>query len=229
MKSQKEYWNKFVLAWDGSVYDADAQKLSVLEKLATLFRGKLRVRHNFAIEFLKPHIHGRKVLELGCGTGRLSCDLLQGGATHVTGLDISETAIATAAKRAADLGISEDRYAFKSGEIEKLDCRDFEFDLVVGLGVLQYLRPESLPTIFASFGNAPLFFEFHENSATWLNFVHWIYRKCKSLVYRDYPFYRTISRRELRALLGQQAYYCQIGGVSFFTTCPGPAAGWQAL
>gem|GEM_PF-5638873 len=78
-------------------------------------------------------------------------------------------------------------------------------------------------------GEVPLFFEFHEKSVTRLNFVHWIYRRSKSLLYRDYPFYRTISRRELRTLLNQPAYYRQVDGVSFFTTCPSAAAGWEPL
>jgi ubiquinone/menaquinone biosynthesis C-methylase UbiE len=229
MKSQKEYWDEFVLAWDISVYQADASNMSLLEKLATLWRGKLRLRHQFTVDFLRPVIQQRKVLELGCGTGRLSCDLLQIGAAKVTGIDISESAIALAAKRAAGLGILSDRYTFFSAEIETIDFSNQEFDIVVGLGILQYLRPEALENIFSRIRRKPLFFEFHEQSVSWLNFLHWTYRTGKVLLYKNYPFYRTISRTKLRALLGQPAYYCQVSGVSFFTTFPQAASNWESL
>lgn len=69
---------------------------------------------------------GRRVLDLACGTGRLTLPLARSGA-EVTGGDLSETMLATARQRAADEGLDV--------TLLPLDMRDFDlgrrFDRVI--------------------------------------------------------------------------------------------------
>ncbi|GLQ12272.1 methyltransferase [Devosia yakushimensis] len=69
---------------------------------------------------------GRQVLELACGTGRLTLPLARSGA-DVTGGDLSQTMLATARQRANAEGLAP--------RLAQLDMRDFElgrrFDTIV--------------------------------------------------------------------------------------------------
>jgi SAM-dependent methyltransferase len=57
----------------------------------------------------------RSVLELGCGTGFLSTELLSHRASHVTGIDLSEKSVGMARERAESAGLAE-RSAFLVGD-----------------------------------------------------------------------------------------------------------------
>jgi SAM-dependent methyltransferase len=226
MKSQLEYWEHFIIDWDQSVYNKDARNLSLLEQLASKFRGPLRARHQLACNFLAPLAEGRKILEIGCGTGRLSYELLKAGAHSITGIDISQLAIDKANSVFSDK-FSNDQFCFLAGELEAIDFSELEFDTVIGLGILQYMAPTDMHTLFKKkIGSCQLFFEFHESKPTLLNGLHWIYRSMKQTLYSDYPHIRPIPRSEIRGLV-DEAYYCHIPGASFFTTFP--SKDWAAL
>lgn len=81
---------------------------------------------------------GARVLDLGCGRGERSVDLLRRGAV-VDGIDISPvyTSQAEAAARAA--GFDDDRFTFVAGDAHRLPYDDATFDLVVGDGILHHL------------------------------------------------------------------------------------------
>lgn len=55
------------------------------------------------------------ILELGCGTGALSVSLVEGGASRLTGIDLSAGSIQVAARRAAGAGV-EEHTAFEVGD-----------------------------------------------------------------------------------------------------------------
>ncbi len=56
-----------------------------------------------------------RVLELGCGTGGLSVALLEMGAAHATGIDLSPASIDLARRRVAEAG-HEERASFEVGD-----------------------------------------------------------------------------------------------------------------
>ncbi|MEP7298115.1 MAG: class I SAM-dependent methyltransferase [Burkholderiales bacterium] len=97
--------------WDDGAYDDFALREVVLSWLATSSAAK----------------PGAKILELGCGTGALSCMLAKQG-FQVTGVDISSSAISfarsIASKRA--LGV-----AFTVADVCALEFTDAGFDLVI--------------------------------------------------------------------------------------------------
>lgn len=82
-------------------------------------------------------VAGKKVLDLGCGTGRYAIHLARSGAT-VTGVDFSDEMLAIARNNAAGLDIT-----FANAEVHAVPLHD-EFDLVLCSLVLSHvadLRP----------------------------------------------------------------------------------------
>jgi demethylmenaquinone methyltransferase / 2-methoxy-6-polyprenyl-1,4-benzoquinol methylase len=120
---------------------------------------KSAVRKQFdrdAVEYLSKHLTpeklrerdrvlslatGRKkyerVLDLGCGPGTISNDLLE-ISDEVWGIDLSEDMIRIATDRFRNTEY-EHRIHFVAGDAEKLDFPDKYFDAVISLGVLRYL------------------------------------------------------------------------------------------
>jgi SAM-dependent methyltransferase len=88
---------------------------------------------------LEPWLHGyagRRVLDVGCGVGRWSRLLAARGAA-VTGVDLSQTMITQARRRAEAEGMA-DRCCFHVQDLSALDLGR-RFDLVLGVTVLQHI------------------------------------------------------------------------------------------
>jgi SAM-dependent methyltransferase len=79
---------------------------------------------------------GKHILEYGCGLGGQAFDLSDRGAM-VTGIDISDVAVAQARRRAA--GHAADRLKFVTADAENLEFPEGSFDLVCGSGILHHL------------------------------------------------------------------------------------------
>ena len=80
---------------------------------------------------------GKRVLDLGCGTGDLTLRLLQRGAS-VTALDLSPGAVKVAEERAR-LFVPDADARFVTGTAEETGLADEEFDFVLGKLVLHHL------------------------------------------------------------------------------------------
>jgi len=79
---------------------------------------------------------GKDVLEYGCSNGLGSIGLAK-SAKHITGIDISDVAIAQANGEAARQSIT--NVTFKVDNAEKMDLPSASFDLVFGSGILHHL------------------------------------------------------------------------------------------
>jgi 2-polyprenyl-3-methyl-5-hydroxy-6-metoxy-1,4-benzoquinol methylase len=79
-------------------------------------------------------INGRRVLDVGTGTGRAALLFARGGA-QVTGVDASDQMLAVARQRAADEGLA---IRFLPGDAHALEFPDRSFDVVVSLRVLMH-------------------------------------------------------------------------------------------
>ena len=95
---------------------------------AIFFNERLRL----VLEFLAPIGNGR-VLEIGCGPGVL-LDRLTGGRWELFGLDLSPEMIAEARLRTAGFNVD-----LKVGQLEQLPYSDKSFDVILALGVMEYL------------------------------------------------------------------------------------------
>ena len=83
--------------------------------------------------FLTP-VSGRRILDVGTGTGRAAIALAGRGA-RVTGVDASSEMLAVAKKRAQEAGVD---VAFAPGDAHQLGFPDRSFDAVVCLRVLMH-------------------------------------------------------------------------------------------
>ena len=95
------------------------------------------VSRDYVEELLSTRCPGATALDFCCGTGGMSLRMAAKGA-QVTGVDISDVSIATAAKNAADAGLS-DRARFQVGDAENLQFAPDTFDLAVCSGVLHHV------------------------------------------------------------------------------------------
>lgn len=82
---------------------------------------------------------GKDVLEYGCSNGQSSIGLAS-SAKHVTGIDISDVAIAQANAEAARKSIT--NVSFRVDNAEKMDFPAASFDVVFGSGILHHLNLE---------------------------------------------------------------------------------------
>jgi 2-polyprenyl-3-methyl-5-hydroxy-6-metoxy-1,4-benzoquinol methylase len=83
-------------------------------------------------------LQGKRVLEVGCGTGALSTFLALRGA-EVVGVDVSEPTLALARRRADTNGVA-GQTRFEATPIERCDEPDESFDVVVANQVLHHLE-----------------------------------------------------------------------------------------
>ncbi|WP_022762519.1 class I SAM-dependent methyltransferase [Butyrivibrio sp. AD3002] len=84
---------------------------------------------------LMPDLEGKRVLDLGCGTGERCIDYLNRGAVKVTGIDISEKMLAVAKSQNSD-----PRITYIKMPMEDIGTIDGEFDVVISSLALHYVE-----------------------------------------------------------------------------------------
>lgn len=84
---------------------------------------------------LLPDLTGKRVLDLGCGSGERCVDYMKRGALKVTGIDISEKMLDVAKSENADPGIT-----YLNMPVEDIGGIDEEFDVVISSLVLHYVE-----------------------------------------------------------------------------------------
>ena len=217
MKTIGEYWKDFAIRWEESSYEHRVGGLSIVERIATYQRQHILARRQTAVAHLSGRVAGLRVLEIGCGGGAFSLELLRQGAAHVTGIDISPDVIAVAMKKAREEGLA-DRAVFVAATIEDAVTRPFgAIDLLAGLGILEYLEPEIVVRLVRAVQPAHVVFSFDERRVTLKTALHFVYRQLKRL-----PYYKKYSSREIAALLADAGFpkttVFREGDNSFITT-----------
>jgi 27-O-demethylrifamycin SV methyltransferase len=88
---------------------------------------------------------GRRVLDVGCGTGAPACHLAEGFAVDVTGISTSHVGVAAATRRAADRGLSDRvRFEVRDGTANGFDDGTFDRVWVLESSHLMRDRPRLL-------------------------------------------------------------------------------------
>ena len=103
------------------------------------------VRHKRVLELIDDlgGIPGT-VLDVGCGTGVLVCELLKRGHA-VFGVDLSESMIARSRRMVAEVVPDHrDNSHLDTGDAEQLDFEASYFDIVVASGLAEYLESDEL-------------------------------------------------------------------------------------
>jgi len=179
----KQFWEDKLLTWEQGRYGKPVRPLGPLEWIANLSSMSLRYRVAIAPELLEPFLAGKRVVELGCGSGLLATKLIAYGAASYLGIDIAETAI----RKARECHVGQDaRIAFAVGGAA--DLQPLAADLVISLGLFDWLRDYEIANVFAKSGSADFLHAIAERRP---GIQQWLHRAYVQLAYG----YRTESYR----------------------------------
>jgi len=103
--------------------------------------GRLTWMHLRFAEILAPHVKGKSVLDLGCGSGELSNFLASRGA-YVVGIDFSSTLIDTAKSKFGQT----DKLKFIEADVLNLNL-NLQFDIICGRAILHEITHEDTPKL----------------------------------------------------------------------------------
>ncbi|CTP83449.1 biotin synthase [Xanthomonas translucens pv. arrhenatheri] len=95
------------------------------------------------LALLPPALHGQRVLDAGCGSGRYLLHALQRHAAHATGVDLSPQMLGRAA-RELDAAGAGNRYTLREGSLDALPVAAAAADLSIcalAVGHLPQLQP----------------------------------------------------------------------------------------
>ncbi len=163
-----------------------------------MFRRGLFTRIDRAAGIIRRYDQPR-VLDVGCGSGRVAEVLLKAGVGEYVGCDFSEDMLELAGKRLAPFS---DRVKLVTGDFLQLEL-DGAFDVIVGLGLFDYL-PE--PYLFVGKMRALA----REGGTVFATFPRWDWVKGPSRyvrynIIRRCPIYN-YTARELEFLFKSQEF-----------------------
>lgn len=211
MPTQKEYWDKKIRDWSYASYKKIGQT-SLIEKIASFFRA-VETRKEVTLKLIGPKAKNKTIVELGCGMGEFAMGLvMRYKPKKVIVYDISEIAIKSVKKDAKKLEILS-KMEFYTADVTTID-KFPQFDLVVGLGFIEYLNPQQMEKLFAIIGDKPFLFSYFEKKLSFYNLLHKIYismQKC--------PGAYKYSKKEIRAFIPQKLklYFVKKNGLQFIT------------
>jgi ubiquinone/menaquinone biosynthesis C-methylase UbiE len=134
---EKLYWDKF---WKDKIFSG---KFSELEYW---FQVKVyRRMHNYFLSILGD-LSGKKILEVGCGSGYASLLLSEAGA-FCTLMDSSEGALKYSENLLQKIGVNKNKINYVLGSAEKIPFKDNSFDIVHNCGVLEHYNDEQIKRI----------------------------------------------------------------------------------
>ena len=170
--SPKDFWDSKILQWEENRYGAGSKQDSWLETLAKRSSGSLRFRMSMIGYLFKEHVGGKRVVELGCGSGLMAEGIIQAGAVSYLGIDISSIAVDEAKKRIEKAGLSH-KASFKEGDISALS--HLQGDLIFSLGLFDWLNEEQLKSVFVADPAADFLHSFAEKRNCPTQLLHRLY------------------------------------------------------
>ena len=182
--------------------DEGGAEVSWMERLASSFRKHLYYRSALAMDLLVPHVEGKTVLDLGCGSGFFAFELYdQARPKYISGIDISGPAVGRAQAIAKEKGWS-DKFSFKEGDAASVSLPPADF--TIGLGFLDYLTLEEIHSLFERLPSPNFLFSFAEKKVVLFRYMHELYmllQRCPK------HFYNT--KTEIRASIGPRFHDVQ--------------------
>ncbi len=126
------YFERHAQAFD-SIYDWRAEGLKGL--INRWLRKDMFVRFQLTFEQCHP-LAGKRVLDVGCGSGRYAVEFATRGASKVVGVDVAPAMVELSRKRAREHGV-EEKCQFVASPLEDLTAVE-GFDYAVAIGLFDY-------------------------------------------------------------------------------------------
>ena len=126
-------------------FERDAQSFDAIYRLErspfwrwvnTTFRKAIFERYDITFE-QAGDVRGKKILDVGCGSGVYVVDFARRGAGRVVGVDFSKNMLELAAQEAEQHKVA-DRCEFIQADFLELDLED-TFDISIAMGVFDYV------------------------------------------------------------------------------------------
>ena len=92
--------------------------------------------HDAALRIAGDAFQGARVVDIACGAGRLTRELVLRGAAEVAAVDLSEVALTIARRRTAELA---DRVTFRQGNIESIPLPSNSVDIAFCCETLEHV------------------------------------------------------------------------------------------
>ena len=201
-----EYWKEHMLSWEAGAYykDSGAQP-AFWDRLSSIFRGKaMYVRMDAALQLVSPHLAGRHVLDIGCGSGRFAFQLLAAGAERVVGIDVSPAAIEAADARRRQ-SPSADRLEFRVMDVTLPSAELPPVDLITALGVIEYFDALELSALLGRFNSRYFLIDFPDSEGRKRDWLTWYLRQVYLRVNRC-PGVYLYSQDEFRRMAAEHGY-----------------------
>jgi len=180
--NNKAYWDKKIIEWEDSTKRSSG--ISFIERIASIFRKPLRIRAEMCMDILQPFTTGKRLLELGCGSGIFAFELYKiCKFKHMTGVDISRNAIKRARETCKEKKLT-DVFTFLERDASSVALP--ETDITIGLGFLDYLGPEEIKSLFNEMKSKYFLFTFSEKRISLFRYIHMLYlwsQKCPKHFY----------------------------------------------
>lgn len=126
---------------DAARFDAiyDEKKGIFSRFVDNYWRGVVQKRLEINVEKLKPFA-GKKILDVGCGSGRFCIAFAQNGAEKVVGVDFAEAMIEIADKLATEAGVADKCEFVVGGFPDAISMDEGPFDACTGNGFFDYIE-----------------------------------------------------------------------------------------
>ncbi|RMD86288.1 MAG: class I SAM-dependent methyltransferase [Calditrichaeota bacterium] len=130
----KSYFHKIAHDFD-AIYTGEKSTLLVI--LDRILRRDMYQRYELTLAECFP-VEGKKILDIGCGSGRFCIPLAKNGAEKVVGIDFAENMIQLAQDVAKDSGVMK---TCKFIQDDFLNHHfDEKFDITIAVGLFDYIR-----------------------------------------------------------------------------------------
>lgn len=109
-------------------------------KLVSLVNLFLHARRRKVLELIGD-VSGKRVLDVGCGSGVFIVELTKRGA-YVVGVDYSNKMLEEAKRQLSFFKVPKSRYTVKNADATKLPFKNGEFDVILATGLTDYLSDQ---------------------------------------------------------------------------------------
>lgn len=100
----------------------------------------LHARREKALELIGD-AHGKRILDVGCGSGVFIIELIKRGA-YAVGVDYSNKMLDEAKRQLGFFKVPKSKYTLKKADATKLPFKNGEFDVILATGLTDYLSNE---------------------------------------------------------------------------------------